>query len=152
MSRLSQLRDWLQTAPALANSDTDIMVDYTDDVPGSAGLFPSGTQEVSRTHDVLGGVRIVCRDAFAVYIRWPYFPDSETLQTSEEVLERLADWIREQSAARTAPVFGDDPIPESVTAGQGRLWGAEDGSSIYSITVTLTYIKTHQGGQNPWLI
>ena len=48
MTDLEKVREWIKTYP---NFDilSDFQIDYTDQIPASGGIFPSGLQEISHT-------------------------------------------------------------------------------------------------------
>ena len=65
MGILEKLRQFLQDFPSLA----ELSVDFTQDGPGDAGLFPVGVTEVDRYTDLLGNIQVTYEGLFTLYKR-----------------------------------------------------------------------------------
>ena len=51
-------------------------------------------------------------------------------------------WIQEQSVRGLAPVFGDVPQAEKITAGNGEIYSASDeGWALYVIRIQVSFTK-----------
>lgn len=59
MDTLEILKGWLVGFPEWGNAQ--LHIDITEPDPGSCGLFPLGTEEISRREDVLGNVKVRLR-------------------------------------------------------------------------------------------
>lgn len=140
MTALDTMRDFVQSYP-----DYEILsrldIDYTDKVPNSGGLFPSGMVEVSRRCDLLGNVTVTNQLNFALYTtleKWEGSPDNAEWQLG------FQQWVQAQSALGLAPTFGDEPRHERITAQNGQLYSAgEEGTALYVIQINVTYVKNY---------
>ena len=65
MGILESLRQFLQGFPGLG----ELAVDFTQDGPGNAGLFPVGITEVDRRTDLLGNIQVTYEGLFTLYKR-----------------------------------------------------------------------------------
>ena len=65
MEILEKLRQFLLGFPGLQ----ELSVDFTQDGPGNAGLFPLGMTEVDRQLDLLGNIRVTYECLFTLYKR-----------------------------------------------------------------------------------
>ena len=114
-------------------------IDFIDALPGSTGLYPIGLEEVSRTKDVTGRVRLGCRGNFLLTRM------TQRQQDNAEHARWLLDfqkWVQQQSAAGTAPVFGDVPQQERICARKGRLQKCnEAGAGKYTVELTVEFTK-----------
>lgn len=136
--QLKTLCDWLRTAPALAGVET-LWVDGAPAVPGTAGLFPTGVQVTERRVNLWGEVRLRCRAAFTLRLVLPY--GSRSAQENAATLLELQRWVLAESAAGTAPVFGNaDTGQERLTAADARLEKAGDeGTAVYAVQLKAEY-------------
>ena len=139
---LDKIRAWIGTYPGY-----DILgsfsVDYTDQIPGNGGIFPSGLLEVGRKRDILGNVTVHNQYNFGLYYILTKSP--EDIQGAEANAEWLLDfqrWVQEQSVRRLAPTFGDEPHAEQISAQNGSLYGTdEEGTAVYMVQLTVKYTK-----------
>lgn len=143
MTPLERMRAFVASYP-----DFDILgsfqVDYTDQVPGFGGLFPSGLVEVSRRKWVDGsGGEVVNQLNFALYTVLAKPPgDDEGASMNAEWQMGFQMWVQEQSMLGLAPAFGDQPRREELTAQNGQLYSADDeGTALYMIQIQVTYVK-----------
>ncbi len=140
MSALETMRGFVESFP-----DFEVLsrleIDYTDKVPNSAGLFPSGLVEVSRRRDILGNVSVTNQYNFALYTtleKW------EGAEENAEWQLAFQEWVQEQSARGLAPTFGDEPMGESIVAQNGQLYSADDeGTALYVIQINATFVKNY---------
>lgn len=140
MTDLEKIRDWL---PSYHGWDAGglLYIDYTDTVPGCRGLFPKGMEQITRQQDVLGGCTVRCRSRFALY---RVAARQEDGAANAQWLLDFQAWVRDQSAAGLAPIFGDDPAGEHIRAEQGCLQKAgKNGTGIYAVTLTAEYVKKY---------
>jgi hypothetical protein len=132
------MREFVQSYP-----DYDVLsrldIDYTDKVPNSGGLFPSGMVEVSRRSDLLGNVTVTNQLNFALYTtleKWEGSFDNAEWQLG------FQQWVQAQSALGLAPTFGDEPRTETITAQNGQLYSADDeGTALYVVQINVTFTK-----------
>lgn len=138
MTALEKMRDFLESYPdydQIARFD----IDFTDNVPNAAGLFPSGLVEVRRERDILGDVTVTNQYNFALYTA---FEKYEGAAENAEWEIGLQEWVQEQSARRLAPTFGDTPWTESIRAQNGQLFSVDDeGTALYVMQINATFQK-----------
>ena len=140
MTDLEKMRGFVQSYP-----DYDILsrldIDYTDKVPNSGGLFPSGMVEVLRRRDILGGVTVTNQLNFALYTTLEKYEDGSD---NAEWQLGFQQWVQAQSAIGLAPAFGDEPRAETIAAQNGQLYSADDeGTALYVIQINVTYVKNY---------
>lgn len=137
MTALEKMTAWLQTFPLW--QEERLHVDYLDAVPGNAGLYPGGLEEISRREDVLGHVTVQNRLHFMLYRVTSGQQDNG--ENSRWLLKFQA-WVQEQCALGLAPHFGDDPTQEKIRAEQGKLKSAsQTGTGKYAVAITAEYVK-----------
>ena len=141
---LEKMRAFIESFP-----DADILgaltIDYTDSVPNSGGLFPSGLVEVSRRRDILGNVTVTNQYNFALYTMLEKSPDEDAgASINAEWQLAFQEWVQGQSARGLAPTFGDDPREERITAQNGTIYSAEgEGTALYVIQLSATFTKNY---------
>lgn len=147
MNILETLCTWLKTFP---NFDilSNFQVDYTDKLPGSAGVFPDGLVEIKRSRDIMGTVTVTNQCNFGLYCVFEKSPGDDTgAAVNADWVEDFQMWVQEQSVMKLAPVFGDDRNKETITAQNGVLYAAdEEGTAIYMVQLSLQYIKKYKKG------
>ena len=137
MTALEKMTARLQTIPLW--KEERLYADYLDAVPGNAGLYPGGLEEVSRREDVLGHVTVQNRLHFVLYRITPGQQDNG--ENSRWLLE-FKTWVQKQCALGLAPHFGDDPTQEKIRAEQGKLKSAsQTGTGKYAVAITAEYVK-----------
>ena len=137
MNDLEKLRQWLRTFP-LWEETNYLYVDFTDNLPGSTGLYPAGLEILGREADVLGNVTLRCRYNFALYRVGGVSGDGREALW----LMQLQKWVMEQSAARLAPTFGDEPAAERITAQKGKLKEpVKAGCGVYSVILAAEFVR-----------
>ena len=138
MDELEKVRRWVQTFPQW---EEQLHIDYTGAVPGNAGLFPVGMEEVGRREDVLGNVTVSCRCRFSLYRVTT--GQGDNTHNAQWLLD-FQNWIQAQSAAHLAPAFGDEPAREQIRAEKGRLKNAsQTGTGIYAVELTAEFVKKY---------
>ena len=142
MSDLEKIREWIAGYPGY-----DILgsfqVDYTDKIPSSGGIFPSGLVEISRTRDIMGNTTIHNQYNFGLYYVFLKDPGDDAGATvNADWIMDFQLWIQEQSARGLAPVFGDDATAETIQAQNGVLYAAdEEGTATYMVQLSVNFIK-----------
>ena len=124
----------------------DLMIDYTSNVPNSAGLFPSGLVEVNRRTDIFGNVESDRQANFALYAVLTKSPDDDVGATyNAEWLMGFQEWVLEQSARGLAPRFGDVPEKEGIVAQNGQVYESDaEGWAMYAIQISASFTKRYE--------
>jgi hypothetical protein len=151
MTALEKIRDFVKSYPG-ADILKDFQVDYTDQVPANGGIFPSGLVEVERRQDIAGRVTVRNQYNFGLYYVFEKAPgDDDGAAVNADWLMDFQEWIQEQSAMGIAPVFGDVPRDEVITAQNGVLYAAEDeGLATYMVQLSVKFTKKYEV-KNKWL-
>lgn len=137
---LQIMRDFVAQFP-----DWDILssltIDYTDQVPDCAGLFPNGMVELSRHKDILGRVWARNQYNFALYTNMAKSPDEDEGATfNADWMVGFQEWVQRQSILGLAPTFGDLPREEAITAQNGAIYSVDDeGTALYVVQINVTY-------------
>lgn len=141
-STLDKMRDFVSEFPG-ATILNGMAIDYTDKVPNSAGLFPGGQVEVSRSTDIFGNVTLVNQHNFALYTRLEKSPDENGgAEANAEWQIAFQEWVQYQSATGRAPVFGDEPKEEKITAQNGAIYSVDDeGTALYAIQLSVRFVR-----------
>ena len=152
MNTLETVRSWLATFPQF-DVLSGFQVDFTDKSPCTGGILPDGLVEVSRKRDIVGNVTVTNQYNFGLYYVFEKAPNDDAgAEKNADWIVDLQEWVQEQSAAGTAPVFGDDPREERITAQNGTLLQAdEEGTGTYVVQLSVRFIKKFKG-ENKWLI
>lgn len=139
---LEKMRGFVESFPGADVFET-LYIDYTDNVPNSGGLFPGGLVEISRRRDILGETTVYNQYNFALYTVLEKSPDEDYGATANaEWQMAFQEWVQEQSIRGLAPVFGDEPREERITAQNGTIYETEDeGMAIYAIQLSVTFTK-----------
>ena len=138
MEELEKLKTWLQTYPQWSGM---VAVDHTRAAPGHFGLYPKGMELRSLKKDVLGNVYARCRSRFDLYRVTTGQADNTD---AAGWLMDFQAWVQEQTALGKAPVFGDVPDQERMSAQQGKLQrAAQAGTGTYVVTLTAEYTKIY---------
>lgn len=142
---LEKMREFIQSYPGADILDA-LNVDYTDHVPNMGGLFPSGLVENARRRFILGDVEVDQQYNFALYTVLEKAPGEDDGATvNAEWLMDFQEWVQEQSALGMAPTFGDDPRRESMVAGNGSVYSAdEEGWAVYAIQISVSFTKHYE--------
>lgn len=121
----------------------ELAIDYTSNVPNSAGLFPSGLVEVGRRRDVLGNVESDRQANFALYAVLEKSPgDDAGASYNAGWLMDFQEWVLEQSAKGLAPSFGDVPEKERIVAQNGQIYESDaEGWAMYAIQISASFTK-----------
>lgn len=152
MNALETVRGWLADFPQY-NVLSGFQVDYTDKIPNTGGILPDGLVEVSRKRDIVGNTTITNQYNFGLYYVFEKAPnDDEGAAKNADWIVDLQEWVQEQSVTGAAPVFGDDPREERITAQNGTLLQTDEGGTgVYVVQLSVRFIKKFKG-ENKWLI
>lgn len=152
MNALETVRKWLEAFPQ-SGVLSGFQVDYTDKIPGTGGIMPDGLVEVRRSRDIVGDTTITNRYNFGLYCVLEKAPNDDVgAAKNADWIVDLQEWVQEQSATGAAPVFGDDPRAERITAQNGTLLQADgEGTGVYIVQLSVQFIKKFKG-ENKWLI
>lgn len=139
---LEKMRGFVESYPGFDILGS-LAIDYTDQVPDNGGLFPAGLVEIARRRDILGNVTVTNQCNFALYTVFAKSADEDEGATyNAEWLIDFQQWVQEMSARRQAPVFGDDPKAEQITAQNGTIYSAdEEGTAMYVIQISVEFEK-----------
>lgn len=127
-----QVKTWLATFPQWGN--TRLWVDKANYLPGSAGLFCEGLEQVNETVDILGNVTVQNRCRFSLH--WVVSDQADPQVMAQKLLD-LQAWVQQQSALGAAPQMG-----------QQTRWQARSGKKqeithamtvIYTVELTVQY-------------
>ena len=140
MTDLEKIKRWLGTYPGY-----DILsrfrVDYTDQVPANAGIFPGGLVEIERREDLLGNVTVSNQYNFALYYVLAKADDDDAGATENaDWIMDFQRWVQNQSVRRLAPRFGNTDTRESIQAQNGVLYEQEDeGVAVYMVQLSVQF-------------
>lgn len=140
MTPLETIKNWIATYPG-HNILTDFSVDYTDQIPGNGGIFPSGLTEVSRTEYVTGEIIVQNQYNFGLYYVFEKAPGDDTgAEINADWVMDFQEWVQEQSIRGKVPQFGDKTT--SIVAQNGSLYDAgAEGAATYMIQLSVSYEK-----------
>ncbi len=134
---LEKMKQWLQTFPLWEGI---LQLDYAEEVPGNAGLYPKGMTELSCREDVLGNLRLRCRCDFLLRRRAGKHEENALW------LLEFQNWVMAQERLGLAPKFGDEPQTERVRAFEGQLHSHEQvGSTMYTVRLSAEFTKIYRG-------
>lgn len=152
MTALEKIRDFVKSYPG-ADILRDFQVDYTDQIPSNGGIFPSGLVEIIRKTDVLGNTAVTNQYNFGLYYVFEKAPGDDTGATiNADWVMDFQEWVQEQSTLGLAPVFGDVPRSEKITAQNGVLYDADDeGLATYMVQLSVQFVKEFKT-TDPWFI
>lgn len=142
MNPLEKIRSWLQTYPEIGKV-MGLNVDYYSTSLDKSSIAPAGLQEISRAEDILGNVTVNNQYSFNLEFVFPKAPgDDEGAAENAQWLLAFQNWVQQQSIARAAPVFGDEPKKETVLAQNGtNEYATVEGMGIYTVILTVKFIK-----------
>ena len=141
MTVLNKLKGWLQTFP-LWEPGTVLQVDHTGTCPGDIGIYPCGTEEVSRREDLMGTVTVHLREGYMLY---RVVSGNGDYTRQSEWLQALQEWVQTQSILGLTPVMGDASDREQIRAEQGKLLSvSQSGQAKYSVRLTVDYEKRYE--------
>lgn len=152
MTALEKITDFVRSYPG-ADILREFQIDYTDQIPNNGGLFPSGLVEVSRKTDLFGNVTVTNQYNFGLYYVFEKAPgDGEGAAVNADWVMDFQEWVQKQSALGMAPVFGDMPRQERITAQNGVLYDAgTDGLGTYMVQLSVQFVKEFKT-TDPWFM
>lgn len=150
MNALEKIREFIRGYPDF-DILQDFQVDFTDQIPANGGIFPSGLLETGRKTDLFGNVTVTNQYNFGLYYVFEKAPGDDAGATENaDWLMDFQEWVQEQSVRGLAPVFGDEPRQERITAQNGVLYAAEDeGLATYMVQLSVQFIRIFPT-TNPW--
>lgn len=151
MTDLEKIKEWVATYPGF-DILGNFQVDYVDQaLPGNAGIAPSGLVEVERRTDIVGNVTVTDQYNFGIYCVFEKADgDSEGAAVNADWVMGFQTWVQAQSAVGLAPVFGDVPNTERVTAQNGVLYETGEGAGTYMVQLSVLFTKKYEV-KNQWL-
>lgn len=151
MTPLEKLKNWLKTYPGFDILST-FRVDYTDQVPGNGGVYPSGLVELERRSDIMGSITAANQYNFGLYYVFEKaLGDDIGASVNADWIMDFQEWVQAQSATGQAPAFGDTPREECIMAQNGVLYEADKGgTATYMVQLSVQFIKKYEVN-NKWL-
>lgn len=145
MSALSRMRNFVKMFPDYNILDK-FNIDYTDHVPNAGGICPNGLVEIETRTDIFGNKVVKNQLNFALYCRFAKDPgDDESAGINADWVSDFQEWVQEQSAMGNAPVFGDEPWSEKISAQNGMIFDAdEEGTAMYMVQIAVNYTKRYE--------
>lgn len=124
---MEELKKFLMGFPGWG--EAHLQIDTTSPQPGSCGLFPLGTEEISRREDVLGNVTVGLRQTYALRRVAPRGEEAAAF------MEALSRWIPEQPA----PQLG---VHTRIRGEKGRLLSvSQTGAATYELRIIAEFEK-----------
>lgn len=141
---LETIKTWLGTYSGF-DILSQFQVDYTDQIPNNAGIFPSGLVELSRKEDILGNITVTNQINFGIYCVFNKSTNDDTGATyNQEWIADFQNWVQGQSVTRQIPQLGDNPRAEVAIASNGVLYDAtEEGLGTYMVQLSFQYEKRY---------
>lgn len=133
---LDVVREWIATYPG-HDILSEFQCDYTDQIPSSGGIFPSGLLEVSREKYIRGSFKVENQLNFGLYYVFLKAPgDDVTATVNADWVMDFQRWVQETDP----PKFGDRTL--SAVAQNGALYSSdEEGTATYMIQLSINYEK-----------
>lgn len=151
MKDLEKIKAWVATYPGF-DILSEFQVDYVDHaLPGNAGILPSGLVEVERQSDIVGHVSAINQYNFGIYCVFAKAPgDGAGAAINADWVMDFQTWVQAQSVQGLAPVFGDVPRAERITAQNGVLYETDEGAGTYMVQLSVLFTKKFEV-KNKWL-
>ncbi len=151
MTPLEKLRNWIECYPGF-DILSAFQVDYTDQVPNNGGVFPSGLLEIERRRDITGNVTVTNQYNFGLYYVFEKSPgDDAGASVNADWVMDFQEWVQKQSVTGKAPVFGDVPKDEKITAQNGVMFETDgEGTATYMVQLSVQFKKKYEV-ENKWL-
>lgn len=139
MTDLQKLRSWVESYPG-TESLQSIRIDYYDP-RGDNSIGPAGLTEVSRKEDLCGNLTVENRYSFGLY--YVLVQGADALANAHWVLA-FQQWVQQQDLQHLAPTFGDSPLSERISAGNGALYQLDaQGTATYLLQLTVNFKKIY---------
>lgn len=126
------VKKWLKSFPQWGN--TRLWVDNTHYIPGSAGLFCEGLEEISRKQDILGTVKVINRCRFT--LDWVMSTAMDP-QVAADMLLSLQSWVQQQDLLGLAPALGKNTHWKAEAGKRREITDAM--TVIYTVSLTAQY-------------
>ena len=150
MTALEKMREWIARYPGY-DILHDFCVDYIDRIPSSGAIFPAGLVELSRSSDIVGNVTVNNQYNFSIYYCFEKAAgDDIGAKINADWVTGLQEWVQEQSATGKAPIFGDVPHEERISAQNSVLFEADEGTATYMVQLSVTFTKKYEE-ENKWV-
>lgn len=142
MNIIELVKSLLQEFPKINEVCNDIHVDFTNDIPTSYGLSPTG--DVMLSEDILGNQ--LRQHTFALYAVYQSVNDYDRLANSGTLLE-LQMWLENKGKGQLVTMIIDDEKLtgkiEKVTCANGMLYSVPQENMIdgvmYQLQITAQY-------------
>lgn len=140
MTDLEKIKNFVSTYPGF-----DILgqfdVDYTDQVPSTGAIFPSGLTEIARREDILGNVTLTNQYNFGLYCVFAKDGNLNAAANADWVMD-FQNWVQEQSVKGLAPRFGSMGEKETIKAQNGVMYDqADEGMATYMVQISVQFKK-----------
>ena len=136
MTDLERIRNWIATYPPTATLQS-LQIDFYAH-PEDKDMSPAGLMELRRREDLTGAVTVENRYSFGLY----YVLSAPEQDGNTQWVLDFQKWIQQQSIAKLAPTFGDEPETERIYALNGsRFSVSEDGTTTYLLQLTVDFKK-----------
>lgn len=145
MTDLEKIKEWVAAYPGF-DILSEFQVDYVDHaLPGNAGIVPSGLVEVERRTDIVGNISVTNQYNFGVYCVFEKADgDAVGAEVNADWVMDFQMWVQAQSAMGLAPVFGDAPDTERITAQNGVLYETDEGVGTYMVQLSVLFTKKYE--------
>lgn len=135
---LQRMKDFIASYPGFDILGT-FNVDYTDQVPSTGAIFPSGLTEIARREDILGNVTLTNQYNFGLYCVFAKDGDMGAQVNADWVMD-FQNWAQEQSARGLAPKFGNTGDKETLKAQNGIMYDqADEGTATYMVQLSVQF-------------
>ena len=115
--------------------------------PGTGGVYLRGVKILQTKTDLLGQQKQRCRAEFLLRLCLPLpAGDGDTALANARRLAALQAWVAAESAAGSAPRFGNcDPLTEQIRTEGGQLDRTDaGGTALYSIKILVEYSMQYE--------
>ena len=139
MTDLENIRAWLDTYPGMAQLQS-LRIDYYNP-RGDNSITPAGLAEVSRREDLCGNITVENRYSFGLY--YTLAQETDALTNAQWILD-FQKWVQQQDLEHLAPTFGDSPLSERISAGNGALYATDSSGTVtYLLLLTVDFKKLY---------
>lgn len=149
MTDIEKMREWIKTfKDSKGNGVPDIFqIDFTNEIPQNAALFPDGMIEISRMIDLGRNVTTTNQYSFGLYVVLAKPADVDEISASNaEMVMELQQWGQEQSITQQAPKFGNiQEYNEIIKINNGSFFGDKEGGvGVYMVPITVQFKKYYK--------
>lgn len=117
-----------------------LLTDHPDGTTESYAIMPTGNGAIAR--DVIGGAAY--KNSYVLYA-CESLEDEADRAATHDLLERLQDWIEEQSYQGKSPQLPDPFQVEELTASNGMLFDVMDnGLGLYQIQINMKFTRRNK--------